>query len=161
MTILKLPALKLIYLCLVLTILFSSCLYAQSPVGSFKGIVVDVYIRQPLKDVIVKIQRTSAEMVTGVNGEFIFSKVPAGTYILEFMKDGYRTSILPNQAIMAGKTTFLQVEMVPGSGDADKVIFFIGGIEITGKKELLPEKTETVTHIKSSDIEHIDRKSVV
>jgi len=152
--------LKLFPVWLLLTILSSfTSLSAQQQVGTFKGVVIDLHTRKPIRHVIVKIQKTRSVTLTDANGEFILTQIPVGTYILEFIKKEYQTLILPNQVIYTNKTTFIQAELVFGTGtEAD--VFYIGGIEITGIKELLPEKVETVTQIKSSDIEHIQATSL-
>ena len=145
-----------------LSLVFSNShfpLLAQQPVGSFKGIVVDLQTLKPLKNVIVKIQKTSAVAITDANGGFTLNKIPVGSYILEFIKDEYQTLILPRQVIEPGKTTMVRAELTAGSG-AEADVFYIGGIEITAEKELLPEKLETVTQIKASDIEHIQATSL-
>ena len=151
---------KLTIACFLSVILFSPInLSAQQTVGFFKGKVVDFQTRQPLKQVIIRIQKTSAVAITDANGEFTLSKIPVGTYILEFIKDEYQTLILPRQVIKPGKITFIHAELVPATG-AEVDVFYIGGIEITAEKELLPEKLVTVTQIKSSDIEHIQATSL-
>lgn len=139
--------------------LFSGASFSQQNTGVIKGTVVDIKTRQPIKDVLIKIQNTSAVAISNSKGEFEFTKIPQGVYNLEFIKDKYQTSIIPKQEISPGKTTFVRAEMAGGTGGEEDV-FFIGGIEITAKKELLPEKIETVTHIKSSDIEHIQATSL-
>ena len=148
-----------IYLLLLIAIFTTSQLFSQAAVGIIKGVVVDVQNRQALRDVIVKIQRTSAVAVSDATGSFTFQKVPIGVYTLEFIKDGYQTLILPRQVVGPGKTTFIQADLAKGAAsEAD--VFYIGGIEITADKELLPEKLETVTQIKARDIEHIQATSL-
>ena len=139
--------------------LSSNPAFSQQNTGILKGTVVDIKTRQPLKDVLIKIQNTSAVALSDNKGQFEILKIPAGTYNLEFIKDAYQTSILPKQKIIAGNITFVHAELAAGTG-AEEDVFFIGGIEITAKKELLPEKIETVTQIKSSDIEHIQATSL-
>ncbi len=118
---------------------------------------MDIQTGQLLKDVIVKVQQTSAVATTNVLGQFILSNVPAGKYFLEFDKENYQTLIITNQVVSPGTTISVQAEMLPGSG-AD--VFYIGGIEIRAENELLPNQIETVTLIKSSDIEHIQATSL-
>lgn len=139
--------------------LLSYSAFSQEKTGSIKGSVVDIETRKPMKNVLIKIQNTSAVALTNSKGEFEFKKIPEGIYNLEFIKDDYQTTILPHKKVTAGDTTILRAEMAAGTG-AEEDVFFIGGIEITAEKELLPEKVETVTQIKSSDIEHIQATSL-
>ncbi|MCI0494422.1 carboxypeptidase-like regulatory domain-containing protein, partial [candidate division KSB1 bacterium] len=125
---------KLIYLLLLFSMLMTSQLFSQVSFGTIKGIVVDLQSRQPLRDVIVKIQRASAVAVTDATGLFSFPQVPVGTYTLEFIKDGYQTLILPRQVVSPGKATSIRGELAKGAAsEAD--VFYIGGIEITAEKE--------------------------
>jgi len=139
--------------------LFSNNGFSQQTTGNLTGKVVDLNTLQPVKDVLVKFQTLSAEAISDAKGEFEFRNIPVGVYNLEFIKDGYQKSIITRQKISEGLTTRIHVELVAGIS-GDEALFFIGGIEITAEKELLPEKVETVTQIKSSDIEHIQATSL-
>lgn len=139
--------------------LISSRLFCQEPGGNFQGIVVDITNDQPLKDVIVKIEQPALATITNNSGAFRLPNIAAGSYQVKFVKDTYLTLILSNQIIRAGQTTFIRAELASGAGMAGDV-FHIGAIEISAEKELLPDQAETVTLIKSSDIEHIQATSL-
>lgn len=149
----------LIYCCLLVSVLLESSLLAQEKVSTFHGLVVDLHTGRPLKNVMVRIQRTPMVRITDATGEFKFSKLPIGRYNLEFLKNGYQTLILASQVILPEETTFIRAELASDVG-IDTDVFYIGGIEITAEKELLPDKVETMTLIKSCDIEHIQATSL-
>lgn len=150
---------RFFFLLFFLVIVKQSPLLSQISFGTITGAVVDVQSQQPLRDVIVKIQRTSAVAVTDATGSFTFPSVLVGTHTLEFIKDGYQTLILPHQVVGQAKVTLVLAELAKAAA-SEAAVFYIGGIEITANKELLPEKLATTTQIKSQDIEHIQATSL-
>jgi len=133
--------------------------YSQQKVGSLKGKVIDVRTQQPLENVIIKFINTKIFGVSDIRGNFIILNIPMGNYNIGFSRHGYQTLIFPNKKISHGINTSVIAELSTWIDGVDDV-FFIGGIEISAQKELLPEKIETVTQINSNNIEHIQATSL-
>ncbi len=136
-----------IYSCLLLFILFGSYLLAQEKAGMFHGMVVDLHTGQPLRNVMVGIQRTPMVSITDATGGFKFSKLSIGSYNLEFIIDGYQTLILPNQIILPEESTFIHAELASDVGIYTDVFISVESREITDEKELLLAKIETVSFV--------------
>ena len=131
---------------------------AQQSTGAFKGTVIDLQTNQPLKEVLVKLQYTNIVTQTNSKGKFNFDELIPGFYNLEFILFGYQTLIIPKQKIQARTITTIFAEMIKSKEIGE--VFYIGGIEVTANKELLPEKIFTTSVIQSSDIEHIQATSL-
>ncbi len=141
------------------SLLIATALYSQRP-GRIKGIVLDLETGKPPDGCIVKIVEIGTTTFADTSGRFEFRNVPAGVYTLAFMFPGYSRTIISNQVVEEGRTTFVEAQLLKERAGGD--VFFIGGIEVTSArdKELLPEEAETKTRITSAEIEHIQASSL-
>ncbi|MFD0863370.1 carboxypeptidase-like regulatory domain-containing protein [Sungkyunkwania multivorans] len=69
-------------------VLFSAVSFAQN-LSEVKGKVVDEVTKEALQSVLVSIDGTTLETTTDVNGEFSFTGVPVGNFILHIETFGY------------------------------------------------------------------------
>lgn len=127
--------------------------------GAFSGKVTDLVSGKPIPEALVKVQKTGFYAVTDSSGKFMIKNVPVGCYFIEVIKFGYANQVLPNQIINGLTPVFVAIQMT-SSDAASEDVFYIGGIEITAEKELLPDEPQTVTKIRSSEIEHIQATSL-
>jgi len=150
---------KLLLLIILISFFKSSDIYSQIKIGDIKGNVLDIFTRQPLANVLIKIRKTSIIKLSDHRGEFTISDLAVGKYSFEFIKEGYQKLILTDQEVLSGKTTYITAELSTWSVGIEDV-FYIGGIEVSAKQDLLPKRVETTTQITSSDIEHIQATSL-
>ena len=74
---------------LVASLILTVQLSAQAPTGSIKGKVVDSTTRQPLPDATVSIPGTRRGAVTGEDGTFLITSVPAGVQRVRASRIGH------------------------------------------------------------------------
>lgn len=143
---------------LVCLLLLPAISFSQTT-GAFTGRVTDLISGKPICDALIKVQKSGFYAVTDSSGKFMIKNVPVGTWFLEAIKFGYPNQVLPNQVITGAVPTFVPIQMATSAVSAEDV-FYIGGIEVTAEKELLPDQPQTVTQIRSSEIEHIQATSL-
>ena len=80
-------------------------IYAQQKV---KGTVFDSASEKALSGVVVSIQGTEIEQLTGIYGEFVLNNVKTGPQVLKLSLEGFETSFFPI-TIEAGKELDLGV----------------------------------------------------
>lgn len=73
--------------------------------GIIKGIVTDLTRSNPIPGVTITTNPDIGTKVTGTDGYFEFTQVPAGTYNFTFLKPGYNTVTIPKTT--NGKDTIL------------------------------------------------------
>ncbi|GBD94450.1 vitamin B12 transporter BtuB [bacterium BMS3Abin05] len=132
--------------------------YAQQ-IGTIKGIVLDMSTGKRIVGVLVHVQNTPASTITDKKGAFRLSKIPAGTYTLEFIKMGYRTLILPEQHVLAEKTTPVIAQLNASTGEKEDV-FYIGEIRVEADEAKLPNDPVSKDVVKSGDIENLQASSL-
>ena len=76
--------------------------------GSISGVVTDVTL-QPVQGAIVSLLEMKLQSITGADGRFSFSSVPAGTFTLVARRFGYLPSV---HSGIAGQTKSVSVRMV-------------------------------------------------
>jgi hypothetical protein len=114
--------------------------------------VVDINTGKPVEGAEVTFKGTMIRMTTDKDGE-IGIELSGTKYGVTIRKAGYYESVFPKVVLEPGKATRIKCEMVPGNPD-EQIFFGIGGINIIGKKELLPEQLATTHEISSAEIEH-------
>ncbi|GAB4365776.1 MAG: TonB-dependent receptor [Calditrichia bacterium] len=126
--------------------------------GELAGKVVDVATNKGIDSVLVTVSGTEHFTYTDRNGEFLIRGVLPGEYAITLQAPGYGRVILLNVPVLAGevlyKEVFLQRDQTEGEN------FYIGGIEVTAVRELLPERPATTTRISAGEIEHLQASSL-
>ena len=148
---------KLPFYIIIFTLIYLSYSFATD-FGNIAGNVKSVESDKGLKNIIVKISELEIITKTNNDGYFQFEKIPTGTYTLVFMAPGYGRTILLNVLISKNQTWYDAIYLQKSAKEEEK--FYIGGIEVTTNKELLPEKISTTTIITSGEIEHIQASSL-
>lgn len=77
----------------VLAILWTTALGAQGPSGTISGTVTDSATQQPLSGVTILIEGTNRGTMTGADGGFRLSSVPAGSRSVRARRIGYNTQV--------------------------------------------------------------------
>ena len=161
-------AMKLLTLLLFLFFSVSSIVFAQS--GSLRGNVVDKDTQAPLP--FVKIKLIQNEKLIGgaysdIDGRYIISAIPAGTYNLHISYVGYSDVQIEGIKIMNDKITFVDVEMDAATQQIDEIMIMespaktrkvhrINSIRITGG---LPDSynTEEYNHIQDNQFKKVKK----
>ncbi|EDM34169.1 ferrichrome iron receptor [Pedobacter sp. BAL39] len=100
-------------------LLISSQSFAQSGSGSLKGhIVTDK--NEALSNATVQLQHTGISTQTDAGGNFSFTAIPAGTYVLVVSTIGYAAH-KQNLVITAGKNAFLNLQLSENRAELKEV----------------------------------------
>ena len=126
--------------------------------GNLTGHVINVETNYGIPDVTAKITELQRTVQTDSTGLFIFDLIPPASYTLSFMAPGYGRTVLLNVQISADKTRNEIIYMQKSADEDEK--FYIGGIEVTADRELIPDGPVTSTRITSGEIEHLQASSL-
>ena len=126
--------------------------------GYIAGVIQSSETGKGIPNVLIRIQELDISTRSDRKGEFLFEKVLTGTYTLIFMSPGYGRTILLNVDVQKNQTWYDVIYLQKNAGEGQR--FYIGGIEVTADRELLPEKPSTTTNISSGEIEHIQASSL-
>jgi hypothetical protein len=96
---------------------------AEEPpaVGLVKGRIVDGETRKPLPGMVVSLGGTELRTQSGQDGTYVLADVPLGFYVLSFEGKGYYSETRTDVIVRAGRTTFLNVEMLALSPDRREI----------------------------------------
>ncbi len=110
--------------------------------GSIRGVVYDKDFDVPLAAAQVAIVETGARAVATPEGNFVFSRVPAGKYTLIFSKDGYARQVKADITVVAGQLTDADISL---SGEFTEMEeFVVQDVQIAGgESELLQLRLES------------------
>jgi outer membrane receptor protein involved in Fe transport len=123
----------------VLVLLFSRLTFAQS--AEVKGIVIDQQTNLPLEFCSVALMpgdglTVSAGTLTKAKGDFILTKLSAGTYSIKVVFVGYETKALKNITLINGQKLNLgNILLSPGSK-------LLNEIKVSGQKATLSNKID-------------------
>lgn len=122
-----------------------------SETGSIKGTVSDEN-GKPINGANVLLKEIRLGCATDLQGAYSFRNIKPGKYNIRISFIGYRTE---NKSINieANRQTEFNVALTPEA-------FQIGGIEVIGNSNLLPDAPETKTIITSGEIEHYQASSL-
>lgn len=120
--------------------------YAQS--GDLSGKVINKNTQNPIKSVTVRILGTNLGAITKDDGTFKVSKVPVGTYQVQFTSIGFMTFVESNVIISQSKPISLEVEL------SEKVVE-LAGAEV--RSSYFIKKIETVNSTQTLNAEDIRR----
>ncbi len=122
--------------------------YSQTKVGNLEGRVADKSTLQPLAGVNVVIQGTQLGTATDEKGKFTIGNLTPGSYNLGFYYVGFKTILKSNIIINSGRTTSLELEMVPDILEGEAV-------EVTGSYFEKPK--DAVVSTRTMDFEELRR----
>lgn len=142
-----------------LLILFTTLFSVAQNTGTVSGLLTDKeYNNEPLAFANVLIKGTTTGTTSDFDGNYTFTDLDAGNYILQFSFVGYETQELPI-TVTAGSTTKLNVAMNASAASLDEVI-----ITTTTKREsvtaLLTEQRKAVEIKQSIGAQELSRKGV-
>jgi hypothetical protein len=86
-----------------------SNVYAQRPVQTIKGVVIDNTSNQPISSASITILDSNKGTVTDSSGNFSLSEIPVGYYNLQISAVGYESFMLNDVLVTSAKQTLLTV----------------------------------------------------
>ncbi|MBD3288645.1 TonB-dependent receptor plug domain-containing protein [candidate division KSB1 bacterium] len=120
---------------------------------SFHGIVIDLFSRKPVSNVIVKMSNSEEPITTSEKGEFTITNLDPGQYTFEFIHLNYQPYVLSKYPVSDSERNVKIVELIPAQEEGK--VYNIGGIEVTAEPDVFQKNLATTTIINASDIEHI------
>jgi hypothetical protein len=142
-------------LCMFLT--FYSYAPAQAT-GGIAGKVIDVQKNSGIPRVLIRIEELDSIKYTGNEGLFEFRDIPEGSYTIILQATGYGRTIFLGLPVISNEVVYKQFYLQKSAEEGEK--FYIGGIEVSAERELLPENAVTTTSITSGEIEHLQASSL-
>lgn len=129
---------------IILTILFSSILYAQN--GKLVGVVKDKQTNEPLIGANVIINGTNYGAATDIDGKFIILNIPPGRYNVTASMVGYGKVTQTDVTLFIDRTTNIEFTLT------DETIE-IGQVTVTAAKPaVVKDRTSTATNIEAEQI---------
>lgn len=126
--------------------------------GDLAGKIIDVNTFSGIAEALIKIEELDSISRSDRSGTFIFHAIPEGTYTLTIQAPGYGRTVILGVSVIKGQVLYQEYFLQKGEVEGEK--FYIGGIEVSAQRPLLPEKATTVTTISSSEIEHLQASSL-
>lgn len=84
-----------------------------NPAPLLTGTVTNSMTSTPIPNVTVRVVEAEVSTFTGVDGNYTFSRIPEGTYTVQFTKYHYDTSTVEDVPIVTGELYTLDVQMDP------------------------------------------------
>lgn len=139
----------------ILLLLFTfSFAMAQAGGGRLSGKVIDKQTKEALIGANIIVEGTTYGAATDVNGEFLISQVPAGTYTIQASYIGYQSQKISNVTINSGLTTSLDYEL-------ESTEFATGEVVIVAKKPLIEKSaTNAIRVVSSEDLNNLPTRSL-
>jgi outer membrane receptor for ferrienterochelin and colicins len=110
---------NLFYIALVLILHVS---YAQPNAGSLTGVVSDVKTQEPLAGVNVILRGTFRGTTTDIQGKYLLTGIPAGTFDISFSLVGYTTQTIQKYSIQSDTSLHLDVSLTQAPVQTDQVV---------------------------------------
>jgi hypothetical protein len=104
--------------------------------GAIKGTVVDASTGAPLPGVVVVLQGTDREVITGADGSFVMTDVPASTQTLFVSLVGYGLA-RPDVEVRAAGVTELVIPLAPGTGAYTESVTVVSD-PVRGSQTMVP-----------------------
>ncbi len=132
--------------------LLGFCLVLTSPAfaasGKISGLVVDAESGDPLSYANVMILDSQMGAASRMDGTFLISAVPEGTYTLKVMMMGYQDGIVENVRVEANRTTEAQFQL--SMAVFENLIPTVEVVET--RKDIHLEQSASVTSISTEDV---------
>jgi outer membrane receptor protein involved in Fe transport len=110
--------------------------FPQSPdqSGAIRGSVHDRDFDVPLARARVTLVEALLATGTSVDGQFVFERVPPGTYTLSVIKDGYERQIVTDVVVAPGKIAEVHVDLESEVVDMEELV--VKGEDLLGNTEV-------------------------
>lgn len=97
-------------------------IFAQTPIQTIKGLVLDASSNKPIKNAKFSINNTELITITDEKGNFELNNVPIGTYSFKISADNYETYIINEAVINSAKQVNLNILLTEKIKAIDEVI---------------------------------------
>jgi hypothetical protein len=104
--------------------ILSTNTFSQIKGQTIKGVVVDKQSQQTLPGVLVSVNigDTAKKAITDIDGIFHLNEIQSGRYDIQFTFNGYKTVLIPNVVVTAGKEVSLEVALEENIQDIKEVV---------------------------------------
>ena len=140
------------FLIVLIILIMSSSLFAQTGVGKLSGKVVDDLTREPLIGANIIVMGTDMGAATDINGDYFILNISPGTYEVKFSYVGYAPRIVQEVRIVAGITYELNAEMTTD--------FTLPEIVVQDRKFFEEKSTNTTKVLDAAEIQRLPVKGV-
>lgn len=108
---------------------------AQQPLsGAIRGTVTDKDFGVPLAQVRVTILEAFLATQTGLDGAFVFERVPPGTYTVAFTRDGYQRQVVAEVVVNVGTLAEIRTQMSIEVTEMEEMV--VTGQDLLGDTEV-------------------------
>jgi outer membrane receptor for ferrienterochelin and colicin len=97
-----------------------------SPDGLIQGEVIDRQTKEPLAGVNILVPGTSLGASTDINGKFIITDLPIGTYRLEISYIGYMTQKVTDIVVTHNKPAMVDIQLMEQIMESEKIVVTAG-----------------------------------
>ncbi|GAB4331164.1 MAG: TonB-dependent receptor [Calditrichia bacterium] len=126
--------------------------------GAITGNIIDAATAAGLEGAFIKVAGIDSTHLSGKNGFYYIKNIPAGSATLVVEAAGFGRTVVLDIPIIPGEVIYRDIYLQKTTREGES--FYIGGIEVTAERELLPDKPATTTKISSGEIEHLQASSL-
>jgi outer membrane receptor protein involved in Fe transport len=106
----------------------------EAAAGALRGTVYDRDFGAPLDGARVSIAEALLSVTTSANGNFLFERVPPGSYTVIVARQGYEKQLVTGVVVAAGQIAELRVEMASEVIEMEELV--VTGADLLGNSEL-------------------------
>ena len=104
-----------------LLLLFFTIVYSLSNAQTIKGKVIDAATGEPLVGAVVKLENTKFRTLTKLDGSFVFAKLPAATYSIQVLSEGFTNGSQQVISIDGNATKSVVINLKPSVSELSSV----------------------------------------
>jgi outer membrane receptor protein involved in Fe transport len=139
------PALKILFICLLGTLLISF----QGKAQLVNGIVTDAVTGEPMTGATVHIKETGSMTFVQLDGKFSFKRVDPGNYNLEVSYANYQ-QVSKEIIVVANKVSSVQIKLEPKIAELTNVVIAASGTRYDRNIRTLEKNSNQLVNIVSS-----------
>ncbi len=113
--------------------------------GALRGSVYDKDFSVPIAQARVVILEAGLATVTGTDGNFLFQRVPAGSYTIAISKDGFERLIQTDVVVVPGQIADLRLDLVSEVFEMDELVVMGEDLFANAETGLLDIRAEALT----------------
>jgi outer membrane receptor protein involved in Fe transport len=112
--------------------------------GALRGSVYDIDFGVPLSGVRVTILEAGLAVATGPDGNFLFPRLPIGTYTVSFAKESYERLLRTDVVVTPGRVAELRIELSSEVVDLEELVVIGEDLFAGGEVGLLEIRAESL-----------------
>lgn len=144
---------------LLLVAFISVSFFAVAQTGSISGTITDAKTKEAIIGASILVAGTSIGTSTDLDGKFTLKSVPVGTQTIIVTFVTYQTQSLAGNAVVAGQTTEVNVELSEESTQLDEVVI-TGKADKTDEMVLLRDRKNSIEQVQNIGAQELSRKGL-